>query len=695
MGAESTANGHARSRDPRVSVIIATSLGAHELTCSLQSLIEQDLAPYKFEIVVARYGPEDGTSSVVEDARRTHPELTITCVTTEGSRAAAKNAGFDRSRGKLVLFVNPGDRLSRGYLSGLLVRRVAATTLMVPLVLDHTGPGPADVLAEPAHTMLAHAGRTLASVEAGAVLCTDAGIAYPRSLFEQVRFDGDLGLAEDALLLARVVTSSAVTFAVPRAHDQVVYHRTCQQVGDQLKLSADQLLDGVDRIRQLDLGPIRQPLVDLSVADLNRYLRAHPEDHRGVVAGLRRRELGGSVDFQILNRGIARDLAVLYTSVPYVDTSANVAARRVADRQVVLDIISNRMSKRLKTDSTSEALWAEFIDERFEVDAHLSETWWPGVTEFCRKGLAAITRQEQLKGPYRSVYSRVMHPTSHFLAAWLTLLRPGLRWLAEFSDPVRFDVKGNERPSSGRHDRVMIADFRSGFLARGFDPPQSMNLYLWLESLAYGFADEIIFTNENQRAFMLETFPDKRLAQRAEEHSRVSHHPSPDPRLYQLVPSSYELPDDVVNIAYFGVFYANRGLTEVWQAVAGMPSGSRSQVLLHIFTSKPDELQAELELAGLTDVVRANSYVNYLEYLNLATRADVLIVRDAKTVGIHGLNPYLPSKLADYAGSGTAIWGIVEAGSVLSHQQLDYRCEIGDVDAAAAILAELVSRFGG
>ena len=149
-----------------------------------------------------------------------------------------------------------------------------------------------------------------------------------------------------------------------------------------------------------------------------------------------------------------------------------------------------------------------------------------------------------------------------------------------------------------------------------------------------------------------------------------------------------ELPTDKINLAYFGVFYATRGLTEVWQALRRLPAWVAGDIALHVFTSKPDELRTELAEAGLTDVVTANPYVSYLEYLNLASRVDVLIVNDARTVGIHDRNPYLPSKWSDYSGSGTAVWGIVEPGSILSAQPLQHRSELGDVDGALRVLAE-------
>ena len=55
--------------------------------------------------------------------------------------------------------------------------------------------------------------------------------------------------------------------------------------------------------------------------------------------------------------------------------------------------------------------------------------------------------------------------------------------------------------------------------------------------------------------------------------------------------------------------------------------------------------------------MRVGPYVRYLEFLNLTTKFDCLIVNDAATGASHARNPYLPSKWADYRGAGTPVWG--------------------------------------
>ena len=84
---------------------------------------------------------------------------------------------------------------------------------------------------------------------------------------------------------------------------------------------------------------------------------------------------------------------------------------------------------------------------------------------------------------------------------------------------------------------------------------------------------------------------------------------------------------------------------------------------------------------GISDLVTIGPYVAYLAFLGLTTRFDCLLVNDAITAGTHARNPFLPSKWADYRGSGTAVWGIVEPGSALSREPLDHISRVGDIDA--------------
>ncbi len=82
--------------------------------------------------------------------------------------------------------------------------------------------------------------------------------------------------------------------------------------------------------------------------------------------------------------------------------------------------------------------------------------------------------------------------------------------------------------------------------------------------------------------------------------------------------------------------------------------------------------------------------MNFLEFLNLTTKFDCLIVNDTFTKGYKEVNPYLPSKLSDYLGSGSDIWMIYEEGSIMSRYDVKYRSKIGDLESIEDMLQKII-----
>ena len=195
---------------------------------------------------------------------------------------------------------------------------------------------------------------------------------------------------------------------------------------------------------------------------------------------------------------------------------------------------------------------------------------------------------------------------------------------------------------------------------------------------------------------MLGYCEDSRLADRARSVARVSHHPVLPARYYELAPVDLDCPRRAVHLAYFGVFYETRDLGELVSALMRLRQDERERVCLHVYTSEPEKLALKIARLGLSGTVRVAPYVPVLEFLNLTTRFDVLVVNDAETASHHTVNPYLPSKLADYLGSGTPVWAICEDGSELSRMEgVAYKSRLGDVEGTLAGLRQLLGQHEG
>lgn len=387
-----------------------------------------------------------------------------------------------------------------------------------------------------------------------------------------------------------------------------------------------------------------------------------------------------------------RRLVVAYGFAPSTDTSAVVMAKRVLADGVPVDVVSQDLSSVSGTDPGLASLVAPLVRRQAVLGGEPEYGGWATIRRFVSEGLDAVARLElEAGGSYAEVRSRAMWPPAHFLAARYRLLTPDAAWTAEFSDPLLHTVAGEQRRRRFGDDDVAEDLWRAVHEA---DPSLTRpdNVWEMVELLPYAVADTVVFTNELQREHMLGYCRSRVLAERARERSVVSPHPSPPAAAYSLSSAVLEREPGTVAIGYFGVFYPTRGLAEVWDALAVLREEELARLRLHVFTSDPAALAEQLAGTGLEGVVLPREYVPYLDFLRLATQLDVLLVGDARTAGTHDVNPYLPSKWSDYAGSGTPVWAVSEPGSVLSGLPATYGSSLGDVDGAVRVLREILAR---
>lgn len=384
----------------------------------------------------------------------------------------------------------------------------------------------------------------------------------------------------------------------------------------------------------------------------------------------------------------ATDLVIAYAFPPYVDTSSVVAAKRVRAQGRPVDVIQNAMGTERALDPDLGRIAGDLVRRRHEVDSPTLFAAWPGISRFTELGLQQALDWDRHGPGYERLYSRAHFVASHILAARVSLLRPDLEWTAEFSDPLSHDVQGAVRKAPVRPG-ALVDVLAAGVRKAGFTPPESVNVFEWAETIAYALADRIVFTNTHQRDHMVSAITDAALAERVLERSVVSEHPTLPPEFYDLASPVHAREPGRTHLAYFGNVYATRGMDVVLEALAALPPRVRAGLCLHLFTTSHQDLRQEVERRGLPDVVRVGGFVGYLDFLALARQMDVLLLSDALTQGTMPTNPYLPSKWSDYRGSGTTVWGLVEAGSVLASEPLDHRTPVGHVSATVQMLSRL------
>lgn len=686
---------------PEISVLLATHGRPDTLVRALESLAEQTLAPERFEVEVVINGPSGDTPEIVDRFARAHPGLNLRVL--ESSRpgvAHARTLGLWAARGAYMTILDDDDWVSPRYLEVLLEAVEPGVVPLAWLAEVHDGADEPSFDNYFSNAVSARAaGDLVPPYQLVAAISLNVAKLVPVSLARRVGYDESLVGGSDFVFWTNAYATTPFRFRIPERREAVYYrtrgHGSLSRQDLGFDFNVRQRLDCIASLERItgtrrDAERVVRSVVAAQCGLINRFVRAHPDQHGRVVEAVEA-VAPRRLDWSRVNAGVARDLALLYSFTPWNSTSGIVAARRVRERGVVVDVIAQDLGNARDRDEGAWRIAAPYIEEQVNLGGDASFSRWPQIRAYCRGVSRTLARWEaEGKGTYRSVYSRAMWVASHIAAAQYKIRHPETRWLAEFSDPLNRTVLGEPRPDTMRDDEI-TAELRAALLDAGVTPPVELNVFAWAEHLAYALADEITFTNEHQRQYMMSYCPDPALVERVGRVSRVAPHPTLPPQFYAMEPDDHALDPERVHIGYFGVFYVTRGLTELTDALAALPGPVRSRVKLHIFTSSPDELAASVREAGLADVVEVNPYLPFLQYLNATTRFDVLVVNDARAADEHGgVNPYLPSKLSDYLGSGRPIWAISEPGSVLSRVDVAYRSSLGDVASAVEVLTRIV-----
>ena len=376
---------------------------------------------------------------------------------------------------------------------------------------------------------------------------------------------------------------------------------------------------------------------------------------------------------------MTKKLIISYAFSPTNTTTSNVVAKRILNEKNKIDVVCASLDE-INKDFTLETCVNEYVEKKYMIPSNFS-TEWDNILNFMNEGMKLI------KG-YSEIYSRANFVHSHFLALEYKLNNPETYWKAEFSDPLIYTF-GNRHLSGKLTDEEYISRINKILKEKGRELISSKNdINCVCEYLTFIFADEIIFTNESQKDVMMDSLPFK---VNIDEKYIFSPHPTLDEKYYQAKKSNYALDKNYINFAYFGVIFPNRSFEDFVNAFENISDKHKDKIRLHLFTPNRT-LFEQLLTRDLLEKTTFNQNIDYLEFLNLSTKFDVLIVEDSYTKGHFIKNPYLPSKISDYKGSNTTIWAICEENSEMSKLDIEYKSYIndlsGNVDTLNSIMCE-------
>lgn len=453
-------------------------------------------------------------------------------------------------------------------------------------------------------------------------------------------------------------------------------------------------LKRIEELRAYATQIVRPELLSLTRAELRRlnaWLKDNPGEQRTIAEEIERWAHVG-FPYEVLNEGLGKTLVVSYAFAPDMDTAGMVMARRIRTWGKVVSVMSNDLSATNKYDPECFQMCAPFVERQIKINAKPTVAKWRKISWFVRKGMKYIDENPKWFAQHDHLYSRVMLPPSHFLAAMIKLENPDIKWTAEFSDVLSTDTKNQLRyaqiqPSS--HDPVYERLYNE--LAKsGLKEYAGDNAFLWGETLPYLLADEIVFVSDRHRQYMLDLIADPELREVVSNKSQVAIHPPPPDRFYNLSKTNIQLDNHKINIGFVGRFYPIRRLEEVINAFGCLSAREREYVEIHVIS--PNAVPV-LKAAGIDPAQTGLVFhpeVTYFESLALQQVFDYMIINDMETKSLFPYNFYTASKTFDIRPDLTEIWGIVETGSILDSSNVSYKSEIGDVDGAVKVLRQLI-----
>lgn len=674
-----------------VSVVIPTHGGLERLPRLLESLDRQTLDRDCWEVVFVCNGVDDGSARLLLQWGDQSDIESRVLVTPEAGAGLARNLGIANARADVITFVDDDDWIEPRFVEVGLLNTTESSIALLP-IKDETVSGVSDENSLNARRAML-AGSTVPVRDAVWTLGFNACKFVPAELLKRWRYRENLASGEDVAFFANLLRVPNLHLVIPQDDDDAAYVRVVREHSvsrraQSFDFNVAQRLDVIAELRRIPVALEAEKALDSLVSSqfsfVAKWLGSRPEDLKEA-ANYSTAVGAYGLDWKHIPRRPAKRLVFSYCFPPFADPAANVVAKRVLERQEVVDVVSADMSPVRKLDHSTQLLVDPWIHRHVTVKGYPSFSSWPAIASFGQKAVRAA------RGTYDTVYSRALWSGSHVAGALYKIKHPTVKWEAEFSDPMRWDAKGNPRPggpASGRVARRLQRCIETAGWQSELHTCRDSHFAL-TELATLCMADQLLFTNQNQLNLILSSYSET-FAESVYAKSSVQPQPVPPAEAYESAEVNLHLDRSKVNLAYFGNFYANRGLGDYAEAIGRLEPELAEKFVLHVFAvDVSGPVMGELIDSGR---IVHHAPLNYLEFLSACKQFDALLVVDTATAGTtYSKNPFLPSKLADYIGAGTPVWSMIEPGSPLSEVSTSF---VSKLDCPAQAAGELVQIAG-
>ncbi|MDX8288973.1 glycosyltransferase [Metabacillus indicus] len=695
--------------DKGISVIIPTYKGEKVIKKCLTSLADQTIDHSLFEVIIVINGEKDKTEEMIGQIALERNMSNIRVVTMDEAGASiARNKGISLAAREYVTFLDDDDYFSANFLEEMY-KQAKPDTAVISQIYNVEPDGNIQS-SNPINRQILKSVISKQSpyMKLHTVLTINACKLIPTLYVQKYKFDESLKSGEDVVFFTELFVKNDLKFAVASLTKKAVYYRTLREnsISRQamtFNFNVEQRADCIEKMNELlvpDLPFEKRDFIErkinAQVSFIVKYYEEHKDEYDRIMKEISSRR-PTYFPYHLLNKDRVEQLVVSYCFPPYNDTAGNVMAKRMRQAGKVSDVIYNTMDKVRTKNASLNQMVDDLIHTRLPINSPSSFSHWAHIKTFVDMGMKGANELVEKNGVHKQVFSRAMWAASHFLAYEYKKKYPQTKWVAEFSDPLIYDIEAKKRLVDIT-DQGYLKQLEADVKKAGYPSPNDASLFVWCEYLPYIFADELIFTNKNQYQYMMDMFPIEEIKPIIKQKVVIEPHPTLSESYYHMEEFDYPLlSEDHVNVAYFGNFYSKRNLNDLFSGLKEAHEDTQRKVLIHVFTAKPTELEDQLKNDPLEDSIIVNGFVDFYTFLNLCTKFDCLVVNDSTTKDNKPINPYLPSKLSDYKGSGTDIWGVYEEGSILGQSEgVTYLSPLNDARAAGTVFDKMVAKkFSG
>lgn len=683
------------SLEKGISAIIPTYKGENYISKLLDSLINQTIDSNLFEAIFIVNGDLDSTPDIIKKYQKENPQINIILTYSDSGVCNARNVGIKLAKREYTIFIDDDDYISHNYFEKLY-QYAKPNRIVIGTFLDvnqDTGEIQESYLSKP---LLESSGINTNPYtdEMQGILTITTDKLIPTKDVKKSSFNPELKNGVDISYYAQFYVDYDFEFYIIDKKEKAIYYRLWRDnsisrkplsydfnISDRLKVIND-INKGLKKSKTPAMTSFIKSLTGGQVVKINKYLEKYPEDYNKVLKDIANYNFD-FFPFKYLNEDLTkldnhkRELIISYAFSPTNTTTSNSVAKRILTEAKNVDVICGSLDE-LNKDYTLETMVNQFLINKIVIDTEFS-TNWENIKNFVNKSLDSLNNLEV----YDKIYSRANFVHSHFLAIEYKLKHPETYWRAEFSDPLIYEF-GTTRLSSAIDDEKYIEKINTK-LNINLSPKDDLNCIC--EYLTILLCDEIIFTNKNQKEVMIDSNPYD-IRELVNKKAKIEPHKTLDLKYYYTRESNYKIDTNYINFAYFGVIYDHRSFEDFINAFDSLNDKIIDKIRLHIFTPSITLFEQLLSPALYKQSI-INGPVNFLEFLNLTTKFDILLVEDS-IKGNFKINPYLPSKLSDYQGSNTPIWGVCEENSIMDNLNITYKSKLNNITSGRETIDKIM-----